>query len=384
MRPGASASWASASSPTRTSSRSSSTVRLPSCSPDPASPSRWRCCPISARPAPFPAAWTSWPCWAPGAPWRSSSRAGDTSYADYPEQFDKLSKLYAATTPDEWRQNLYWRWLHALLPLLRGAAGRRSAAFPGRPGVARQGAADRAGVLDGAPSRHCPLRQAELHGRAQERPSRARCRLRIRRTRASALLPPGGHVPRPEKVPRRPGSRRRGHPQKLEEFEAVLLRLEGISVRELAGEVPGDDDQSFIAPVRRHAGISRPVPAGTHAARELGDRRPHGHRRRRAHRSQHGPGAGGGRRSPGQHLCSGARRPRRPPLPRRRFHLLRIQASLEATGSPTRSGRRWAGTGPVRPGLTGSSAWATGNGRSSRRPVPKRRRRELTTLSPLG
>lgn len=45
--------------------------------------------------------------------------AGDTGYVDYDRQFTMLSKLYAATTADAWEQNLYWRWLNALLPLIQ-------------------------------------------------------------------------------------------------------------------------------------------------------------------------------------------------------------------------------------------------------------------------
>jgi hypothetical protein len=47
---------------------------------------------------------------------------GDTDYYDYYRQFEMLSKLYAATTPEQWHQNLYWRWLDALRPLLHDQA----------------------------------------------------------------------------------------------------------------------------------------------------------------------------------------------------------------------------------------------------------------------
>ena len=51
--------------------------------------------------------------------------AGDTAYTDYAAQFALLAKLYGATSAETWNQNLYWRWLHALLPLLeeRQSAG---------------------------------------------------------------------------------------------------------------------------------------------------------------------------------------------------------------------------------------------------------------------
>lgn len=43
---------------------------------------------------------------------------GDTEYTDYHDQLNKLKREFSAMGPDEWKQNLYWRWLHGLLPLL--------------------------------------------------------------------------------------------------------------------------------------------------------------------------------------------------------------------------------------------------------------------------
>ena len=45
-------------------------------------------------------------------------KEGDTEYEDYYEQLDKLKKEFALKKEKEWKQNLYWRWLYSLLPLL--------------------------------------------------------------------------------------------------------------------------------------------------------------------------------------------------------------------------------------------------------------------------
>ena len=45
-------------------------------------------------------------------------REGDTEYTYYYEQLNKLKEEFSARTSGEWRQNLYWRWLYSLLPLL--------------------------------------------------------------------------------------------------------------------------------------------------------------------------------------------------------------------------------------------------------------------------
>jgi hypothetical protein len=46
---------------------------------------------------------------------------GDTEYTEYYNQLDKLKQEFSSMSPDEWKQNLYWRWLYCLLPLLEGS-----------------------------------------------------------------------------------------------------------------------------------------------------------------------------------------------------------------------------------------------------------------------
>jgi hypothetical protein len=43
---------------------------------------------------------------------------GDTEYTEYDKQLNRLKQEFSSINPEEWKQNLYWRWLHCLLPLL--------------------------------------------------------------------------------------------------------------------------------------------------------------------------------------------------------------------------------------------------------------------------
>ncbi len=43
---------------------------------------------------------------------------GDTKYTYYYEQLNKLKGEFSSKTQGDWKQNLYWRWLYCLLPLL--------------------------------------------------------------------------------------------------------------------------------------------------------------------------------------------------------------------------------------------------------------------------
>jgi len=44
---------------------------------------------------------------------------GDTEYTEYYNQLNKLQEEFSLKSTEEWKQNLYWRWLYALLPLLK-------------------------------------------------------------------------------------------------------------------------------------------------------------------------------------------------------------------------------------------------------------------------
>jgi hypothetical protein len=51
-------------------------------------------------------------------------REGDTEYLGYYDQLNRLQEEFSSLGPEEWRQNLYWRWLHCLLPLLKENEGK--------------------------------------------------------------------------------------------------------------------------------------------------------------------------------------------------------------------------------------------------------------------
>ena len=54
---------------------------------------------------------------------------GDTDYEFYYEQLDKLRAEFSQLSEDEWKQNLYFRWLYSLLPLLEKKEGKKYPAF---------------------------------------------------------------------------------------------------------------------------------------------------------------------------------------------------------------------------------------------------------------
>jgi len=54
---------------------------------------------------------------------------GDTEYTEYYNQLNNLKEEFSLKTIEEWKQNLYWRWLYALLPLLEEKEGANIAPF---------------------------------------------------------------------------------------------------------------------------------------------------------------------------------------------------------------------------------------------------------------
>lgn len=55
-------------------------------------------------------------------------KEGDTQYEYYHDQLNKLREEFVSGTEEEWKQNLYWRWLYCLVPLLEES---RSENLPG-------------------------------------------------------------------------------------------------------------------------------------------------------------------------------------------------------------------------------------------------------------
>lgn len=58
---------------------------------------------------------------------------GDTEYTEYYNQLNNLKEEFSLKTIEEWKQNLYWRWFYALLPLLEEKEGTNIAPFMQSP-----------------------------------------------------------------------------------------------------------------------------------------------------------------------------------------------------------------------------------------------------------
>ena len=172
--------------------------------------------------------------------------AGDTDYTDFADQFAILSKLYTATSEAEWRQNLYWRWLHALLPLLT----ERKDGSAGQPFLKSPTWRDK--ELQTALGSWTELRHDTILYAKQSYTGMGK----------SIWMPEFacGYVePAPEVYNRLAEMYRdlrsrltglglsiAGIDQKLSEFEIVLTRLKDISQKELAGQPLSDVDYGFI------------------------------------------------------------------------------------------------------------------------------------------
>ncbi|MBD3414165.1 MAG: DUF3160 domain-containing protein [Candidatus Aminicenantes bacterium] len=50
-------------------------------------------------------------------------KQGDTRYKGYSEQLHQLKKEFSSLTDSQWKKNLYWRWIHSFLPLLKEPRG---------------------------------------------------------------------------------------------------------------------------------------------------------------------------------------------------------------------------------------------------------------------
>ena len=173
-------------------------------------------------------------------------KEGDTQYTDYYGQLNKLKQEFSAMSLDEWKQNLYWRWLFCLLPLLED---RREATVP--KFMQNEAWLDKqlqASLGSWAELRHDTILYAkqsytmvtralppqpeltygyvepypEVYRRIQEMMADMRTNL----TELGILIP--------------------GIPEMLREFEKILGRLAAISDKELAGKELDNQDYELI------------------------------------------------------------------------------------------------------------------------------------------
>jgi hypothetical protein len=171
---------------------------------------------------------------------------GDTEYTDYESQLNKLKQEFSAMSLDEWKQNLYWRWLYCLFPLLEGVGEKPVPKF-------MQSEAWLDKELQAALGSWAELRHDTILYAKQSY------------TMVTRALPPPpgltyGYVePYPEVYRRIQemmadirtnlsdlGILIPGIPEKLREFEEILGRLAAISDKELAGEEPDTQDYELI------------------------------------------------------------------------------------------------------------------------------------------
>lgn len=171
---------------------------------------------------------------------------GDTEYTDYYDQLNKLKQEFSAMSPDEWKQNLYWRWLFCLLPLLEERSEEKVPRF-----MMNELWVDK--ELQTSLGSWAELRHDTILYAKQSY------------TMMPSALPPQpeltyGYVePYPEVYRRiqemmadirtnlaELGILMPGIPEKIREFEEILGRLAAISDKELTGEEPDKQDYELI------------------------------------------------------------------------------------------------------------------------------------------
>ncbi len=224
----ASASWASASSRTRTCSRS------------------W-CSTRSGRmdkPRLFPMGLDVMAVLGSKRAYAVLDSLGETQYENYVKQFEALKASFAALKAEDWTQNLYWGWLYALLALLNEKGS-------GYPSFMKSDAwADK--ELNTSLGSWAELRHDTILYAKQSY------------TLAGAAMPPQekpkGYVePNPELYGRLAslakmtydGLYSRGLLEdtlatKLENLRQLLLKLKDMSEKELAGKALSDDEYDYI------------------------------------------------------------------------------------------------------------------------------------------
>jgi hypothetical protein len=173
-------------------------------------------------------------------------KEGDTEYTHYDEQLDRLRREFAGKTPAEWTQNLYWRWLDALRPLLEASADQGWPRFMLSP--AWQDRTLQTALGSWAELRHDTILYAKqsttmLAKAAPPRP----------KTSYGYVEPYAEVYQRLEEMMRHL-RRRLGDlgleipevSRKIEQFEELLAELESISRKELGGEEITDEEYAII------------------------------------------------------------------------------------------------------------------------------------------
>jgi hypothetical protein len=171
---------------------------------------------------------------------------GDTEYEYYYDQLNKLKQEFSSLTAEDWKQNLYFRWLYCLLPLLEGDNEDKGPKF--MRSTAWTDKELQTDLGSWAELRHDVILYAK-----QSYPMLA------------TGMPPRpeltyGYVePYPEVYARleemmrdlrnnldRLGIAPEGVPEKLKSFENLLSKLKTISEKELGGQILNDEEYELI------------------------------------------------------------------------------------------------------------------------------------------
>ena len=67
----------------------------------------------------YPRASTCPPRSAPRKPSTVLGQPGETKYANYAEQMDKVRRQMKSLPNSQWTENLYWSWLYTFCPLIQ-------------------------------------------------------------------------------------------------------------------------------------------------------------------------------------------------------------------------------------------------------------------------
>jgi hypothetical protein len=171
---------------------------------------------------------------------------GDTEYESYYEQLNKLKEEFSFQNSEEWKQNLYWRWLYSLLQLLEERKENNLPKFMQSTGwidkelqtTLGSWAELRHDVILYAKQNYTPLAMGippkpELtYGYVEPYPevyARIEDMMKDLRNNLNEL----GIAPE-------------GVSEKLQSFENLLAKLKAISEKELSGEILSDEEYQLI------------------------------------------------------------------------------------------------------------------------------------------
>ncbi len=172
---------------------------------------------------------------------------GDTEYEHYYEQLNKLKEEFSFKGKKEWKENLYWRWLYSLLPLLEEKKDQNLPKF-----MQTTAWVDRA--LQTALGSWAELRHDVILYAKQSYPPMALTAMPPQPQFTYGYVEPYPQVyARIEEMMKdlrnnldELGIAPEGVPEKLESFENLLSKLKTISEKELSRQILSDEEYELI------------------------------------------------------------------------------------------------------------------------------------------